>query len=61
MSKEQPCLCEQSPGATSIKNVKDKHNCVSLLAKHGSKADADDFSGRGSNCSSEKDSGYSGE
>ncbi|XP_029027338.1 CLOCK-interacting pacemaker [Betta splendens] len=59
MSKEQPCSCEQSPGATSVKSAKEKDPCAALLAKDDSKADADDSSARGSNCSSEKDSGYS--
>lgn len=60
MPKEQSCLHEQSPGATSSKNAKDKSNSRTLLAIRDSK-EADDSSGRGSQCSSEKDSGYSGE
>lgn len=61
MPKEQPCLREQSPGAPSSKNAKDKNNSMTLLAIRDSKVDTDNSSGRGSRCSSEKDSGYSGE
>ncbi|XP_053279131.1 CLOCK-interacting pacemaker isoform X1 [Pleuronectes platessa] len=58
MPKEQPCLSEHSPCATSSKNVKDERNSTTLLAMCETK-DADDSSGRGSLSSSEKDSGYS--
>ncbi|XP_019950797.2 CLOCK-interacting pacemaker isoform X1 [Paralichthys olivaceus] len=58
MPKEQPCLSKHSPCDTSSKNAKDERNSTTLLAMHETK-DADDSSGRGSNCSSEKDSGYS--
>ncbi|XP_038548791.1 CLOCK-interacting pacemaker isoform X1 [Micropterus salmoides] len=58
MQKEQPCLSKHSPRAVSSKNAKDKSNSTTLLAMHNTK-DADDSSGRGSRCSSEKDSGYS--
>ncbi|XP_056230388.1 CLOCK-interacting pacemaker [Seriola aureovittata] len=58
MPKEQSCLSEHSPCATSSKDAKDKSNSTTLLAIRDSK-DADDSSGRGSHCSSEKDSGYS--
>ncbi|XP_040901647.1 CLOCK-interacting pacemaker [Toxotes jaculatrix] len=57
MPKEQPCLSEHSPCATSSKNAKDKNNSTALLAMRDTK-DADS-SGRGSHCSSEKDSGFS--
>ncbi len=60
MPKEQPCLGEHSPCAASSKNAKDKSNSTTLLAIRNNK-DSDDSSGRGSRCSSEKDSGYSGE
>lgn len=59
MPKEQPCLSECGP-CTSSKNAKDKSNSTTLLALRGAE-DTDDSSGRGSRCSSEKDSGYSGE
>ncbi|XP_034459273.1 CLOCK-interacting pacemaker-like [Hippoglossus hippoglossus] len=58
MPKEQPCLSEHSPCATSSMNAKDERNSTTLLAMRETK-DADDSSGRGSLCSSEKDSGYS--
>ncbi|XP_060929344.1 CLOCK-interacting pacemaker [Limanda limanda] len=58
MPKEQPCLSEHSPCATSSKNAKDERNSTILLAMRET-TDADDSSGRGSLCSSEKDSGYS--
>ncbi|XP_071352340.1 CLOCK-interacting pacemaker [Trachinotus anak] len=58
MPKEQPCLSKHSPCATSSKNAKDKSNTSTLLAMHDTK-DADGSSGRGSLCSSEKDSGFS--
>ncbi|KAF1393794.1 hypothetical protein PFLUV_G00019750 [Perca fluviatilis] len=58
MQKEQPCLRESSPCATSSKNAKNRSNSMILLAIRGNK-DADDSSGTGSRCSSEKDSGYS--
>lgn len=58
MPKEQPCLSEHSPCALSSKNAKDKSNSTTLLAMRDTK-DADESSGRGSRCSSEKDSGYS--
>ncbi|XP_051253639.1 CLOCK-interacting pacemaker [Dicentrarchus labrax] len=57
MPKEQPCLSEHSPRATSSKNAKDKSNSTTLLAMRNTKDS--DSSGRGSRCSSEKDSGYS--
>ncbi|XP_029922686.1 CLOCK-interacting pacemaker isoform X2 [Myripristis murdjan] len=57
MPKEQPCLSECGP-CTSSKNAKDKSNSTTLLALRGAE-DTDDSSGRGSRCSSEKDSGYS--
>lgn len=60
MPKEQPCLSEHSPCALSSKNAKDKSNSTTLLAMRDTK-DTDESSGRGSHCSSEKDSGYSGE
>lgn len=60
MPKEQPRLHEKSSEATSSKNAKDKSNSMTLLAIRDRK-DADGSSGRGSQCSSEKDSGYSGE
>ncbi|XP_034723428.1 CLOCK-interacting pacemaker [Etheostoma cragini] len=58
MQKEQPCLRESSPCATSSKNAKNKTNNMILLAIRGTK-DPDDSRGTGSRCSSEKDSGYS--
>lgn len=58
MPKEEQRLSEHSPCATSSKNAKDKSNCTTLLALRGIK-DTDSSSGRGSRCSSEKDSGYS--
>lgn len=58
MQREQPCLSEHSPCATSSKNAKDKSNSSTLLAIRNTK-DTGAFSGRGSRCSSEKDSGYS--
>ncbi|XP_035536249.1 CLOCK-interacting pacemaker-like isoform X2 [Morone saxatilis] len=57
MPKEQPRLSEHSPRATSSKNAKDKSNSTTLLAMRNTKDS--DSSGRGSRCSSEKDSGYS--
>ena len=60
MPKEEPCLCERSPCATSSKDAKDKSNSSTLLAIRDTK-DTDNSGGRGSRCSSEKDSGYSGE
>ncbi|XP_071372403.1 CLOCK-interacting pacemaker isoform X2 [Centroberyx affinis] len=57
MPKEQPCLSERSP-CTSSKNAKDKSNSTTLLALRGTEGTADS-SGRGSRCSSEKDSGFS--
>uniref|UniRef100_UPI003AAD489C CLOCK-interacting pacemaker n=1 Tax=Centroberyx gerrardi TaxID=166262 RepID=UPI003AAD489C len=57
MPKEQPCLSERSP-CTSSKNAKDKSNSTTLLALRGTE-DTADSSGRGSRCSSEKDSGFS--
>ncbi|KAG7223113.1 hypothetical protein INR49_015872 [Caranx melampygus] len=58
MPKEQPCLSEHSPCALPSKNAKDKSNSTTLLAMRDTK-DTDVSSGRGSRCSSEKDSGYS--
>lgn len=58
MPKEQPYLSEHSPCAASSKTAKDKSNSTTLLAMRGAK-DADDSSGWGSRCSSEKDSGFS--
>ncbi|XP_039987473.1 CLOCK-interacting pacemaker-like isoform X2 [Xiphias gladius] len=58
MPKEKPCLSEHGCFATSSKNAKDKSNSTTLLALRNAK-DTDDSRGRGSNCSSEKDSGYS--
>ncbi|XP_042271221.1 CLOCK-interacting pacemaker-like isoform X2 [Thunnus maccoyii] len=58
MPKEEPCLSERSPCATSSKDAKDKSNSSTLLAVRDTK-DTDNSSGRGSRCSSEKDSGYS--
>lgn len=60
MPKEQPCSNEHSVCAPSSKNAKDKSNSTTLMAIRKNK-DADSSSGRGSHCSSEKDSGYSGE
>lgn len=60
MPREQPCLSEPSPCPTSSKNAKDKSKSATLLAACDAK-EADSSSGRGSHCSSEKDSGYSGE
>lgn len=58
MPKERPCLGELSPRVTSSKNAKDKSNSTTLLAIRNAE-DADSSSGRGSRCSSEKDSGFS--
>ncbi|XP_070826737.1 CLOCK-interacting pacemaker-like [Chaetodon trifascialis] len=58
MPKEQPCLGEHSLCAASSKNAKDKSNSTTLLAMRNTK-EADEASGRGSRCSSEKDSGFS--
>lgn len=58
MPNQQPQLSENSSCGTSWKNAKDKTNSTTLLARCSSK-DADNFSGNGSSCSSEKDSGYS--
>ncbi|KAM4566291.1 CLOCK-interacting pacemaker isoform 1-T2 [Odontesthes bonariensis] len=58
MPKEQPCLREHSPCPPSSKNAKDKTNSTTLQALRDTK-DAGDSYRRGSNCSSEKDSGYS--
>ncbi|XP_029965315.1 CLOCK-interacting pacemaker [Salarias fasciatus] len=58
MPNQQPRLSEHTSCGTSCKNAKDKSNNTTLLAMRGSE-DADDSSGRGSRCSSEKDSGYS--
>ncbi|XP_059188199.1 CLOCK-interacting pacemaker isoform X2 [Centropristis striata] len=58
MPKEQPFLSEHSLSATPSKNAKNKSNSMTLLAMRDTK-DADNSSGRGSRCSSEKDSGYS--
>lgn len=58
MPKEEPCLSEHSPCATSSKNAKDKSNSSTLLAIRDTKA-IDHCSGRVPRCSSEKDSGYS--
>lgn len=60
MPKEQPYLNECTQGAASSKNAKDKSNSTTLLAMRNSK-DTGDASGHGSRCSSEKDSGFSGE
>lgn len=60
MPKEQPFLSEHSLSAPSSKTAKDKSNSSTLLAIRNTK-DAESSSGRGSRCSSEKDSGYSGE
>ncbi|KAM7413489.1 hypothetical protein PAMA_020737 [Pampus argenteus] len=56
MSKEEPRLSDGSPRATSSKNAKDESNSSTSLTMRDTK---DDCSGRGSRCSSEKDSGYS--
>lgn len=58
MPKEEPGLSEASPSATSNKNAKDKGNNTTLLTVCDTKT-TDGSSGRGSHCSSEKDSGYS--
>ncbi|XP_029373368.1 CLOCK-interacting pacemaker-like [Echeneis naucrates] len=58
MPKEQPCKNEHGPCATSSKKAKEKSNSTTLLAMRDGKG-ADNPSGRGSHCSSEKDSGYS--
>ncbi|XP_073338468.1 CLOCK-interacting pacemaker [Pagrus major] len=58
MPKEQPCSNKHSVCAPSSKNAKDKSNSTTLMAIRNNK-DADSSSGRGSRCSSEKDSGYS--
>ncbi|KAM8768983.1 CLOCK-interacting pacemaker isoform 2-T2 [Acanthopagrus schlegelii] len=58
MPKEQPCSNEHSVCAPSSKNAKDKSNSTTLMAIRKNK-DADSSRGRGSHCSSEKDSGYS--
>ncbi|CAN9511053.1 unnamed protein product [Ophioblennius macclurei] len=58
MPNQQPRLSEHISCGTSCKNAKDKSNNTTLLAIRNSE-DADDSSGRGSRCSSEKDSGYS--
>uniref|UniRef100_A0A3Q0T151 CLOCK-interacting pacemaker b n=1 Tax=Amphilophus citrinellus TaxID=61819 RepID=A0A3Q0T151_AMPCI len=60
MPKEQPSLDEHSPHSTLSKNAKDKSNNTALLAIRDTTG-ADDSSRRGSHCSSEKDSGFSGE
>lgn len=60
MLKREPHRTEHSPRATSSKNAKNKSNSTTLLAMRNNK-ETDDSSGRGSCCSSEKDSGYSGE
>lgn len=60
MPKPQPRMSEHSPCATFSKNAKDKSNSTTLLAMRDTKERrADDSRGRGSQCSSEKDSGYS--
>lgn len=56
MQKEQPGVSEHGHGAASSKNAKNKSNRMTLLAIREAK---DDSRGRGSRCSSEKDSGYS--
>lgn len=58
MPKEELGLSEASPSATSNKNAKDKGNNTTLLTICDTK-NTDGSSGRGSHCSSEKDSGYS--
>lgn len=55
MFREQPCLGEASPSASSSKNAKDKNNSTALEALHGCKH-KDKSNGR--SCS-EKDSGFS--
>lgn len=60
MPKEQPSFDQHSPCAAPSKKVKDKSNNTALLAIRDTK-DKDDSSRRGSHCSSEKDSGFSGE
>lgn len=57
MPKEQPRLDDKSRRSSS-KNAKDKSNIATLLASQAP-ADSDQSNGRGSYCSSEKDSGYS--
>lgn len=60
MPKEQPCMNEASLSASSTKNAKDKSNSTAMQAVHDSEH-TDHSGGRGSRCSSEKDSGFSGE
>lgn len=60
MPKEQLYLGERVPRGAS-KNAKDKSNSAALLASRGRTGMNEDSGGQGSCCSSEKDSGYSGE
>lgn len=57
MPQEQPHLSDKSPRSSS-KNAKDKSNIATLLASQAP-AYSDLSNGRGSYCSSEKDSGFS--
>ncbi|MED6243840.1 hypothetical protein ATANTOWER_028116 [Ataeniobius toweri] len=60
MPNEQPCLRENGPCAPSSKNANDKSSSTTMLVIRDTKH-ADDSNRRDSSCSSEKDSGYSGE
>lgn len=60
MVKEDPVTGECSSHLASSKNAKEKSNSSTLRAMRKNK-DSDDRIERGSRCSSEKDSGYSGE
>lgn len=51
-------MSERSSCAMSSKNAKDKSNSTTLMAMRDTKERANDSSGRSSQCSSEKDSGY---
>lgn len=55
MSREQPCLGEASPPASSSKNAKDKNNSTTVEALHDCKHKEES---NGRSCS-EKDSGFS--
>ncbi|KAJ8256365.1 hypothetical protein COCON_G00185170 [Conger conger] len=58
MPKEQACTLERA-GRSSSKNAKDKSNSAALLASRGRAGREEEARGRASQCSSEKDSGYS--
>lgn len=60
MVKEELVMGECSSHLASSKNAKEKSNSSTLRAMRKNK-DSDDRIERGSRCSSEKDSGYSGE